>query len=535
MRGGAAVRSRIRRTPTNSMVDKSSIVVAGEQHGELVSLTGIRKTFQGAVALDDVSFDLSRGEVHVLFGENGAGKSTLINVMTGTFAPDEGRYAFEGRPIAYPSPLEARRLGSGAVFQEFSLAPDLTVWENLFLGREISNRGVVSGRRMREETGMLLDRLDFHVNADSRVRDLPRAERQMVEIAKAVAEDVKVLILDEPTASLSERETERLFETILGLRAKGVGIVYVSHRIAEIRRISDRISVLRDGRNVDTVATSSVDDEQLVELMTGRRLEAFFPLIARTATTAMLQVEKLSTVSGSVVDASIEVGSGEVVGIAGLVGCGKSEVARAVFGLEPIASGTVSLAGKPVTDFSPAAMLDRGLCYFPSDRVKEGLALDRPVRENASVSAVRLPQLYSHGLLNIAEETRLVSAVAERTRLRPSGIERAVLELSGGNRQKVMLMRGLVRDTQVFLFDEPTVGIDVGAKKEVYDLIKELVERMAAVLVVSSDMAEILQLCQRTYVMCEGRVTAMLEGHDKTEERVLKAAFPQHGSGGTGR
>ncbi|MGE4252449.1 MAG: sugar ABC transporter ATP-binding protein [Parvibaculaceae bacterium] len=502
--------------------------VENRQYRDLLSLTGIHKRFPGVVALDNVSFSLAPGEVHVLFGENGAGKSTLINVIAGAFPPDEGQYRFDGKEVRHLTPLVARRLGISAVFQEFSLAPDLTVWENLFLGREIHTHGLLSRRRMRSEAKRLLAELDFHVDEEAHVRDLSRAERQMVEIAKAVAERVKVLILDEPTASLSERETERLFESVFRLKKSGVGIIYVSHRIAEIRRISDRISVLRDGQNVDTIATSAVDDERLVEMMTGRKVKAFFPAIARGTTAPMLEVMNLTTAAGKVVDVSIEVRAGEVVGLAGLVGCGKSEVARAVFGLEPILSGTITLDGRRATDIRPSTMIDQGLCYFPSDRVKEGLALDRPVRENASVSAIRMPQMRRLGLLRLRHEAEQVTHVAERTRLRPPGIERRVSALSGGNRQKVMLMRGLMRDTRIFLFDEPTVGIDVGAKKEIYDLIKELTERMAAVLVVSSDMAEILQLCQRTYVMCEGRVTAMLDGDDKTEERVLSAAFSHH-------
>ena len=498
--------------------------MAGEP---LLSLHRISKRFTGVLALDQVDFDVRRGEVHVLFGENGAGKSTLINIVAGTFAPDGGSFQFDGAPVRHLSPHRARVIGISPVFQEFSLVPGLTAEENLFLGREITTVGVLKPRRMRQRAQQLVEQLGFDLEPHRRVGDLSRAHQQMIEIAKALLADVRLLILDEPTASLTERETGRLFELIARLRAQGVGIIYVSHRMREIRALADRITVLRDGRLVRTLDATEVDDRELVELMTGRRIDVLFPQIARAPGAVLVNATNLSVPGGVVAGVDFEARAGEITGIAGLVGCGKSELIRAIYGAGPKSGGTVHLQGQPYQRPSPRASLLRGLAYFPADRVAEGLALSRPIRENASMAALDLPRFARFGMLDTRAERGAMRAIMERLVLRPPDIERPAANLSGGNRQKVMLGRGLARDLKVFLFDEPTVGIDVGAKLEVYAFMKDLVAAGAAVVVVSSELLEVLNLSHRLYVMHQGRIVDELEGAAITEQNVLGGFFRQ--------
>ena len=356
-------------------------------------MTGISRRFPGVLALDGVDFDLRHGEVHALFGENGAGKSTLINIIAGTFPAGAGEMRYRGERIADLTPHRARLIGISPVFQEFSLVPDLTVEENLFLGRETSSFGVLDRAAMRRKARSIIIELGFDLQPERKVRVLSRAHQQMVEIAKALLTDVRLLILDEPTASLTDAEAGRLFDLMARLKASGVGIIYVSHRLAEIRRLADRITVLRDGRKITTVRAEDVSDKALIELMTGRTAGALFPEIRTTPGETLFATERLSLADRSVQDASIHVRGGEVVGIAGLVGCGKSELIRAAFGLEKIASGMVRCRGRELHGLTPRAALAAGICYFPSDRVAEGLALSRPVRENVSMAVARLSRL----------------------------------------------------------------------------------------------------------------------------------------------
>lgn len=496
-----------------------------DPHCPLIDMKAIQKRFPGVLALDQIEFELRPGEVHVLFGENGAGKSTLINVISGTFPPDGGTYMFCGKRLNNLNPHRARQIGISPVFQEFSLAPDLTIEENLFLGREVSKGGVLNKAEMRDKAAKVLDELGFELSARRRVGDLSRAEQQMTEIAKALLHDVRVLILDEPTASLSERETERLFEIIDALRSKGVGIIYVSHRMAEIKRLADRVTVLRDGRLVGTVDADLVSEEKLVEMMTGRTFEAMFPHLENTAGDIVLRTSQLTTRDHLVDHVDFKVKAGEVVGIAGLVGCGKSELARAVFGLEDIETGRIELMGDEIVRPTPSGMLKKGLCYFPSDRVAEGLALPRSVRENMTLAALDLKSFAARGFLRIRSERRIAEEMIQRLTVAPGDPEKRVEFLSGGNRQKVMLARGLERDVKVYLFDEPTVGIDVGAKAEIYNLIKEMAEGGAAVVVISSELPEVIHLSHRAYVMHRGALVAELTGDEINESTILAHFF----------
>ncbi|MFC3721896.1 sugar ABC transporter ATP-binding protein [Neoaquamicrobium sediminum] len=495
---------------------------------QLLNLQGVTKRFQGVTALNSVDFDLESGEVHVLFGENGAGKSTLINLIAGTFPPDEGQCFLEEHEIGRLSPAQSRDAGIGVVFQEFSLVPQMTVIENLFLGREHkSSLGRLDHRRMKREGQLALSNFGFNVDIGKRVGDLSRAQQQMVEITKALLFQPKILILDEPTASLTEAEASNLFRLIGELKAKGVGIIYVSHRMKEIRALADRVTVLRDGRLVATVPATTVSDDDLVTLMTGRQLDRLFPEIPCKRGDVRLSVSDLALTGAAVKKATLEVRAGEIVGLGGLIGSGQSEFVRAIFGLEPISGGTIVVDGKQVTNPTPRTMLERDITYFPADRVAEGLALTRRVRENVLFSALWLQRFTRYGLLNLGEEKSAARNVSERLKLRPNNIEYVVENLSGGNRQKVLLARGLVRPTSIFLFDEPTVGIDVNAKFEIYELMRELVEEGCAVVLVSSDLQELLHMSHRLLIFNKGRITAELTGDDINEEKALKCFFAE--------
>lgn len=495
----------------------------------LFRLDAVSKSYFGNKALDAVSFELLAGEVHVLFGENGAGKSTMINIMVGTVPHDGGELTYLGRTLARGSwnPHHARAQGVSAVFQEFSLVPTLTVTENLFLGREITRHGLLDQSAMNARAQELLDELSFKIPCGALVESLSRAQQQMVEIAKALLGKPQVLILDEPTASLTEAETEVLFALIDKLRAQGVGIIYVSHRMKEIRSLADRITILRDGRHIRTVHASEVSDIELVELMVGRPIGVLFPEIHHKPGQLVLRADRLTTVDGTVNDISFDLACGEVVGVAGLVGGGKSELVRSVFGLETLASGEVWVDGRWVERLSPEALLSRGVCYFPADRAAEGLALTRAITENATITATRQKALGWGPFLNRRTEKGIAQRALDRLNLLARTGANEVKDLSGGNRQKVMLARGLVRPTRIFLFDEPTVGIDVGAKLEIYRVIKQLAEEGAAVLIVSSDLPEILHLCRRAYVVHRGNLVAHLSGDELNEATVLHHFFPK--------
>lgn len=494
----------------------------------LLELKGIVKRFPGVVALDGVDFDLRPGEVHVLFGENGSGKSTLVNVLSGVFHRNDGDFVLDGHVVHYITPYQARLLGISAVFQEFSLIPDLTVEENIFLGRERTASGFLRKSEMRAAGFEILKDLGFRLNPGDRVRNLSRANRQMTEIAKALMQEAKILILDEPTASLTERETRRLFEIVRQLKGRGVGIIYVSHRLAEIRQLGDRVTILRDGKKIGTVQAAEVDDVQLLEMMTGRKFGMLYPQIEHRCGRVVLEVKDLSTVK-LLKGVSIYLREGEITGIAGLTGHGKSEIARAIFGLERMTGGEVVLDGKVIRHPSPSKMLSDGVFYFPSDRAMEGLAPVRPLRENVSMAALDLPIFSVCKILRRRRERREVRSIIEALSIRPPKMERLAKFFSGGNQQKAVLARGLTRQSSIFLFDDPTAGVDVGAKKEIYNFLKQLTEQGGAVLFISSELPELLNLCNRLYVAHQGRIAAEFTGEEINERNVLRAFFGDEG------
>lgn len=492
----------------------------------LLQTINLTKDYPGIRALDEMNFELEHGEVHVLFGENGAGKSTLISMIAGANTPTAGEIQFDGQVVELGSVHEARELGISAVFQEFSLIPQMTIAENMFLGVEPTNIGFLQSKEQRAKAQQILDTLDFNLDPKRRIDHLTRAEQQMVEIAKAFRTEPSVLILDEPTASLTNHETEQLFKLVNKLKARGVGIIYITHRMAEIRQIGDRITILRDGKFIDTVDAKSTTDDDLIELMTGRVVGQIFPKVKHNPGDITLEVDDLHTPGiGGVNGASVSVRRGEIVGFAGLVGSGKSKFAQACFGSLGIASGKVVFKGEEVTKPKTREMLKRGFMYLPSDRRSEGLMMMRPARENISIASLDIKPFSNGIFLDTKSEKKITNHLADRLHLSPNKTERSAGQFSGGNQQKLMLARSLTRKFDLIVFDEPTVGVDVGTRAAIYEFIAELCENGVAILLISSDLPEILNLSNRAYVFYQGKIQAELAGDEITEANVLAHFF----------
>ncbi|MEW9807679.1 sugar ABC transporter ATP-binding protein [Mesorhizobium marinum] len=491
----------------------------------LVEMKGITKEFPGVKALSGVDFRLNRGEVHVLFGENGAGKSTLISILSGVYAPTSGTMKIDGRDVEFRSVQDARRAGIGTVFQEFSLVPTLSVFENVYLGKEPKRGLFVDRKAMERNTEQLFRELGFEVDIRAPVARLSRAQQQMVEIAKALHAKAKVLILDEPTASLTEKETQKLFAFMRRAREGGVGIIYISHRIQEFQEIADQITVLRDGRLIGTVNAKDISEKALVELMTGRSIDQVYPHIERRPDNhTVLSLRGIQAAGVRGVD--IDVRAGEVLGVAGLVGSGKSRVWRSILGLQPLKAGKVSLNGKDVTGRPTRQLLREGVFYLPPDRKSEGLVLTASARDNIRLGLLDRRDLGGPLGLHSPAKTRIeADAIAERVDLAPHAFSKAVATLSGGNQQKVLFGKGFGEDRQVYIFDEPTVGVDMGTRSQLYLLIRDLAQAGKAIVVISSDLPEVMHLSHRLLVFSNGRISAELEGDGITEEAVLGHFF----------
>lgn len=507
--------------PTRTRTDGwTSSFLEGE---EVLRVEGLTKRFPGVTALSRVDFNVRAGEVHVLLGENGAGKTTLINVIAGTFPPDAGQIALSGEPIKYISPRDARAAGIYAVFQELSLVPQFTVAENLYLGREVDQAGLLRKRSMEFGAQHLLAALGFVLDVRARVDSLSRADQQLVEIAKAILGNPLVLIFDEPTAALSEVEASRLFSIISDLKGEGRAIIYITHRLPEIERVADRVTVLRDGQRVATVRADDVSQDGLIQLMSGRAVESLYPRVQPRPGRPILRLANAST--ARIRDVSIVVHEREIVGIAGLVGSGKADIGRVCVGLVGLRAGSVEIRGKAVAKPSVRSALDSGVVYYPSDRRREGLLYNRSVAENITLSALEQRRFRLGGFLRKGREREFVASIIRRLSIRPANPSRSVALLSGGNQQKVLFGRALLHDVAVHIFDEPTVGIDVVAKVEAYRFMNELCERGAGVLLISSDLPEVLGLAHRVFVIHDGRVQAELGPGDMAEARVLEGLF----------
>jgi ribose transport system ATP-binding protein len=490
-----------------------------------LQLHGIVKHFPGVLALNGVSLDVCAGDVHALLGENGAGKSTLIKTIAGVYRPDAGDIHINGRQVSIRSPHDAQTLGISTIFQEFTLAPDMTVAENIFLGREPVRFGplaVVDRGALIRRTRDVLASLDPHIDPLATVRHLGVAQQQMVEIAKALSLDARLIIMDEPTATLTSHEIERLFGAIRRLRQRGVAMIYVSHRLDEVKAVCDRATILRDGAYVATVPVPSTSVDEMIRLMVGRDLSDKFPKASVNPREELLRVESL-TRTGVLHGVSFSVRRGEILGIAGLVGSKRTETARAIFGADPVDQGRIFLNGKEVQVRTPGDAIAHGIALVPEDRKRHGIFACLSVRENIVLSALR--QFSRNGLLDLRSEQRRAQECVSSLRVATPHLEKQVLELSGGNQQKVVIAKWLNTNAEVFLFDEPTRGIDVGGKIEVYKLMGELLSRGAAIVMISSELPEILGLSDRILVMREGRICGEFDRAEATEEKILNCAL----------
>ncbi len=486
-------------------------------------MEGIHKRFGGTIALKNVSLSAARGEVHALVGENGAGKSTLMNVLSGAVMPDAGRISIGGSPVTMSSPHQASRLGIRAVHQEFSLVPHLTIAENILMGNMPNRRGLwVDWREAHLRARRILGDLGFTgLDARARVSRLSVSHQQIVEIAKALAEKPRILILDEPSAVLSKEELGLLFSLIRRLKADRTLVIYISHRLEEVFEIADRITVLRDGEVVDTVPRTSVDQNDLIRMMVGRSMEEIYPRRSIRPGAGILSVEELSRV-GEFQQVTFSIDGGEVVGMFGLVGSGRTAVARSIFGAEPATSGCVRVDGKPVRLRSPHDAMSAGISLVTEDRKRDGLVMSCSVRDNVSLASL---SRMSRGIfLDRTRQARLVQEKVQELAVRPPVIDRLARTLSGGNQQKVVLAKWLLSRTRVLLLDEPTRGVDIGAKVEIYHLINDLAAGGVAVLFISSELPEVLGMSDRVLVMREGRLVGNVTRDEASEELLLQYA-----------
>ncbi len=485
----------------------------------ILELQGVTKRFPGVLAVDGVNLAVTRGEVHVVAGENGAGKSTLMKLLSQVERPDHGRVLINGEPVAFHGPRHAQSLGVAMVYQEFALAPDLSVAENLFLGREPGRGGFVRRGEQSRQARLLLERVGLEISADSPVASLSVAQQQLVEIAKALAIEASLVIMDEPTATLAGREIDELFEVIRSLTAQSIAVLYISHRLDEIFRIADRVTVMRDGRVVATSQVSELDEGKLVSQMVGREIADLYPKPDLTPGDVLLHVEGI-TRHGVLSDCSFELREREILGFAGLVGAGRTELARAVFGADRIDSGKVELAGQDVTASSPQQAIGAGIGYLSEDRKRDGLALQLGIDQN--ITLAHLPM--RAGRLDLKAERKIAERRCDQMQIRTPSVHRQVNVLSGGNQQKVVAAKWLETEARVLLFDEPARGIDVGAKADLFELIGELAAEGHGIVLISSYLPELLNLCDRILVMRDGRVAGVLGREDFSEERVIELA-----------
>ena len=488
----------------------------------VLELRNVDKSFPGVRALDGVQFNVFPGEIHALLGENGAGKSTLIKIVSGVYEPDSGILKVRGEELRFQSPLEAQAIGIATIYQELLLFPALTVAENIFAGHPPRNRfGGIDWSTMRQKASDLLASLDIHdLDPAQIVGALSIGNRQRVEIAKALSRDAKLLIMDEPTAALTEADVERLFDIVRNLREREVGIVYISHRLEEVFELADRVTVLRDGGYVGTMRIEETNRDDLISMMVGRTIDALFPKTKVDPGETVLEVEHLDR-PPQTRDVSLSVKGGEIVGLAGLVGSGRSELAQVLFGVTPADAGTIRLAGQQVNIKSPREAKALGIAYLPEDRGLQGLIRPMTLRENLSLAV--LERLAKASFIDLRNERALAKDAIDKFGIRASGTEQVVNKLSGGNQQKAVVAKWLATNPRVLIMDEPTRGVDVGAKAEIHRLMGELVEQGLAILMISSELPEIMGMSDRILVMREGRIVAEFKRDEADQEEIAAA------------
>lgn len=489
----------------------------------VIEMKGISKAFSGNRVLDQVDFQLLRGEIHALMGENGAGKSTLIKILTGIYERDAGKVFIKGKEVHFKNPKEAEQMGIAVIHQELNIIPYLTVYENMFLGKELTvgRFGITRDKEMKKKTKEYLDRLGIEIDPNTEAGNLSVGQQQMIEIARAVAANTEVLIMDEPTAALTDREIEALFKVIASLKKQGVGIVYISHRMEEIFQICDRISVLRDGQFIDSKEVAKTNFDEIVKLMVGRQLGERFPERNTKIGQERFKVENLTS-KGSFENINFSVHQGEIVGVAGLMGAGRSEIMQAIFGYRSLDGGKMFIDGKEVTIKSPYAAIKAGIAFVTEDRKSQGLILDLSVRENLSITT--LDKISNKSLISTKTEVSLVDEMIEKLHVKTSGREISVKSLSGGNQQKIVIGKWLGIDPKILILDEPTRGVDVGAKKEIYQLMNDLTKQGVSIIMVSSELPEILGMSDRVLVIHEGKLANVLNKSEATQENIMQSA-----------
>lgn len=487
----------------------------------LFSMKDINKSFGPVEVLKNVQLEVEKGEIHALMGENGAGKSTLMNILGGVIQKDSGEILFGNQMIENHSPQIAKDLGIGFVHQEFNLAESLTVAENIYMGRlpyKNEKLGIVDYKKLHDNTEYYLNMLGVNIKPTDVVYKLSTASKQMIEIAKALSLNAKVIIFDEPTTSLSDKDVEVLFVIINALKQKGISSVYISHRMEEIHQLCDRITILRDGQYISTDNVKDLTDQEIIKKLVGRNLDNLYPERNVEVGEITLEVKNLSDTKGAVKNVSFNVRKGEVVGFAGLVGSGRTELMRLVFGADPVESGEIFVKGQKVNIKSPVEAINNGICLLTEDRKKQGVALGLSIKENINMTALK------SNIINHKEVKKKVDELVENLQIKISSVDKPVSSLSGGNQQKVVLAKWLNTSNDIYIFDEPTKGIDIGAKSEIYAIINQLAADGKAVIIVSSEIPELLGTVDRTYVLNEGRLTGELSIEESTQEKIMELA-----------
>jgi len=488
----------------------------------ILSLENITKAFPGVVALDDVSFELKKNEVHVLIGENGAGKSTLMKVLTGVYQPDDGKIILHGEEVKISNTKQAQERGIAIIFQEFNLVPNLTVAQNIFLGREPRNKfGLIDMRKLEKESKRLLDFLHSDIDPNAKVNSLGVAHQQLVEVVKAISVNAEILVMDEPTAALSEHEIETLFSIIKNLQENGVSIIYISHRMQELKEVGDRITVLRDGQTIGTRDAKEAELDELIRMMVGREISKVRIREKNTSTeNVVLGIRNVSH-GDNLKNINLQVHEGEIVGLAGLVGSGRTELAQVIYGISKKDSGEILLSGQRA-GVSPIKSIKRKMGFLSEDRKRYGLSSDLPVKVN--ITHASLKQLFPSGIVNEKKEHTIAMDYRDQLRIATPDVTRNVVALSGGNQQKVILAKWLCTNSRFIIFDEPTRGIDVGAKEEIHNMINELASQGVGILMISSDLPEIMTMSDRVYVMRDGHIVKELDGYTTSQEEVIAYA-----------
>ena len=505
-----------------------TVMHMSEDH-TILRMEGISKAFPGVQALDDVTFEVAAGEIHALVGENGAGKSTLMKVLTGALGKDEGRIFLRGETVQIESPSDSQNLGISMIHQELSLIPNLTVGQNIYLGREPRGRlpGFIDWKSLYSDAQEILDRLNLDVDARTEVLGLSIAQQQMVEVAKALSLDADLIAMDEPTSALTGPETAVLFEVMRSLRGQGVGLIFISHRLGEVFQIADCITVLRDGQHIGTEPIGALDEDRVVQMMVGRELDELYPKEPAEQDEVVLEAINLED-GHDLKGVDLKLHRGEILGIAGLIGAGRTALAETLFGIHPATKGEVRVDGQPVKIKSPAEAIQAGMGFVPEDRKQQGLFLNMAVRENIVMSA--MDKITRWGVVNFKRADRISNEFVEKLDIRTPSLRQRIRNLSGGNQQKVIIARWLTLNPRVLILDEPTRGIDVGAKAEIHSLMNQLAQDGVGVLMISSELPEIMGISDRMLVMREGRVTGEFSRGEAMQDDIMRAATAREGN-----